>query len=144
MAAPPPGATGSSQPPPAEGVRLEWLAVPERVRAAVEQWLESPVVAAQSQPTGFSPGVAARLRTADGRRVFAKAAGPVPNPDVPSIHRREARIVAALRLSHRFRACCGRTMRAGSCWCSRRWRAAIRRNLGARMSSTVSSTPSWT
>ena len=96
MAAAPLGATGSSHPPPAEGVRLDWLAVPEQVRAAVEQWLGSPVAAAQSQPTGFSPGVAARLRTANGRRVFAKAAGPVPNPDVPSIHRREARIVAAL------------------------------------------------
>jgi len=84
------------QPPPAEGVRLEWLAVPERVRSAVEQWAGSAVLAAISQRSGFSPGVAARLRLADGQRLFVKAIGPVPNPDSPAMHRREARIVAAL------------------------------------------------
>ena len=56
----------------------------------------SPVVSAESQPAGFSPGVAARLRTAAGRRVFAKAAGPEPNPLTPTVHRREARVAAAL------------------------------------------------
>jgi hypothetical protein len=83
-------------PPPAEGVRLDWLAIPAAVRSAVEQQLGSAVEGAQSQPTGFSPGVAARLRLADGRGFFAKAVGPAPNPDSPAIHRREARIVAAL------------------------------------------------
>jgi aminoglycoside phosphotransferase (APT) family kinase protein len=66
------------------------------VRAAVETWLDSPVVSAASQPGGFSPGVAARLRTADGRRVFVKAAGPEPNPLTPTAHRQEARVAAAL------------------------------------------------
>ena len=84
------------QPPPAEGVRLEWLAVPERVRAALERWAGSAVKSAISQRSGFSPGVAARLRLADGRRLFVKAIGPEPNPDSPRMHRREARIVAAL------------------------------------------------
>jgi hypothetical protein len=84
------------QPPPPEGVRLEWRAVPERVRAELEQWAASPVVSAISQRSGFSPGVAARLRLADGRRLFVKAIGPEPNPDSPRMHRREARIVAAL------------------------------------------------
>lgn len=83
-------------PPPAEGVRLDWLAIPAPVRAAVEERLGSAVEAAHSQPTGFSPGVAARLQLADGRRCFAKAVGPEPNPDTPTFHRREARIVAAL------------------------------------------------
>lgn len=83
-------------PPPAEGVRLEWSAVPARVRAALEQWAGSAVVSANSQRNGFSPGVAARLRLADGRRLFVKAIGPEPNPDSPRLHRREARIVAAL------------------------------------------------
>lgn len=82
--------------PPASGVRLDWEQIPARVRAAIERWLGAPVVAATSQPGGFSPGVAARLRAADGRRAFLKAAGPRPNPDTPVIHRREARIVAAL------------------------------------------------
>src|SRR5258708_26974596 len=84
------------KPPPAEGVRLDWLAVPERVRSAMEQWAGSTVVSAISQRTGFSPGVAARLRLADGRRLFVKAVGPEPNPYSPAMHRREARIVAAL------------------------------------------------
>ena len=66
------------------------------MRAAVEAWLDSPVVSAASQSGGFSPGVAARLRTADGRRVFVKAAGPEPNPLTPALHRREARVAAAL------------------------------------------------
>jgi hypothetical protein len=85
-----------AQPPPAEGVRLMWAAVPAQLRALAERQLGSAVVSAVSQPTGFSPGVAARLLLADGRRVFAKAAGPEPNPGVPAIHRREAQVVAAL------------------------------------------------
>lgn len=85
-----------TQPPPAAGVRMEWEALPERVRAAVEGWLGSRVVRAESQHSGFSPGVAARILTADGRRCFVKAAGPLPNPDTAGMHRREARISAAL------------------------------------------------
>jgi len=49
-----------------------------------------------TQPGGFSPGLAARLRTTDGRRVFVKAVSEAGNPDSPDIHRREARVVAAL------------------------------------------------
>jgi aminoglycoside phosphotransferase (APT) family kinase protein len=62
----------------------------------VERKLGAPVVEAVSQAGGFSPGAAARLRLADGRRVFAKALGPGINPDSPRIYRREARIAAAL------------------------------------------------
>jgi hypothetical protein len=54
------------------------------------------VAEAATQPGGFSPGVATRLRLADGRRAFVKAVGPEPNPDSPGIHRREARVMAAL------------------------------------------------
>ncbi len=70
--------------------------MPRRVRSAVTHWAGSAVVSATSQRSGFSPGVAARLRLADGRGLFVKAIGPEPNPDSPQIHRREARIVAAL------------------------------------------------
>jgi aminoglycoside phosphotransferase (APT) family kinase protein len=66
------------------------------VRAAIEGWLASPVASAVTQPGGFSPGLAARLLTADGRRVFVKAVGPELNPDAPRFHRREGVIVAAL------------------------------------------------
>jgi aminoglycoside phosphotransferase (APT) family kinase protein len=48
------------------------------------------------QAGGFSPGVAARVQAADGRRVFVKAVGPELNPDSPDMFRQEARIVAAL------------------------------------------------
>lgn len=84
------------QPPPAEGMRFQWDAVPLHIRSAVEQWLGSPIVRAKSQATGFSPGVAARLTAADGRRVFAKAIGSVPNPESVTIHRKEAKIAALL------------------------------------------------
>ena len=70
--------------------------MPQRIRAAIEAHLGSPVVDAVTQPGGFSPGVAARLLTADGRRVFAKAVGPEPNPHSAGMHRREVAIAAAL------------------------------------------------
>lgn len=59
----------------------------------------APVLQAVTQPGGFSPGLAARLRLADGRRVFVKAVSEAANPDSPSMHRREARVVAALPVS---------------------------------------------
>lgn len=86
----------ASPPPPASGVRLAWQALPDRVCAAVEAWLGAPIVSAHSQPSGFSPGVAARLLTEDGCRVFVKAIGPEPNPAAAAAHRREARIAASL------------------------------------------------
>ena len=105
----------------AAGSRLPWDRVPAPVRAAVERALGSAVVAARDCPGGFSPGSAARLRLADGRRVFAKAVGREPNPVTPQLHRREAAATAALppgapapRLLH------------GSCWCSPTWPAPCR------------------
>ncbi|XVQ82644.1 aminoglycoside phosphotransferase family protein [Microbispora siamensis] len=83
-------------PPPAGGVRLPWTAVPERLRLAVETHLGDRVTEAVTQPGGFSPGVAARLRLAGGGRAFVKAVGPEPNPVSPGIHRSEARVAAAL------------------------------------------------
>lgn len=88
--------TTETFPPPATGERRPWSALPGAVRAAVQEHLGSSVVEAVTQPGGFSPGVAARLRTADGRRAFVKAVGPEPNPDSPLIHRAEARIAAEL------------------------------------------------
>jgi aminoglycoside phosphotransferase (APT) family kinase protein len=82
--------------PAAAGSRRSWSELPERIRAAIETRLGSRVVSATSQPGGFSPGAAVRLRTANGRRAFVKAAGPEPNLLAPVLHRREARIAAAL------------------------------------------------
>jgi aminoglycoside phosphotransferase len=83
--------------PPATGVRLEWQALPDAVRASVEaDILGSRVVEATPQPGGFSPGVAARLKCADGTRAFVKAVSADANPHTPELHRREARNTAAL------------------------------------------------
>ena len=89
----------SLEPPPARGVRPDWSELPGRVRSAIEAWLGGVIVSATTQPGGFSPGVAARVQTAEGRRVFVKATGPEPNPDSPGIYRQEAAVVAALPVS---------------------------------------------
>jgi aminoglycoside phosphotransferase (APT) family kinase protein len=87
---------GVEAPPPAVGVRLTWSLAPTWLRDAVEDRLGARVVEAVTQPGGFSPGVAARLKTATGGRAFVKAVGPEPNPESAAIYRAEARIAAAL------------------------------------------------
>jgi aminoglycoside phosphotransferase (APT) family kinase protein len=87
---------GSATGPPAGGRRLGWEEVPAWLRGELATRLGGEVVEAASQPTGFSPGLAVRLRLADGRRAFVKAVGPEPNPDSPGIHRSEARVMAML------------------------------------------------
>jgi aminoglycoside phosphotransferase (APT) family kinase protein len=82
--------------PPAEGSRVDWADVPARVRAEIERACGAPVVQAVTAPGGFSPGLAARVLCADGRRWFIKAASGLVNPDTPRLHRREARILADL------------------------------------------------
>jgi aminoglycoside phosphotransferase (APT) family kinase protein len=82
--------------PPATGLRLDWADTPAWLRDEVEERLGGRVVEAVTQPGGFSPGLAVRLRLADGRRAFVKAVGPDPNPDSAAIHRSEARTMAAL------------------------------------------------
>ena len=80
----------------AAGVRVAWAELPVHVRDAVADILGSPVVAAVSQPGGFSPGSADRVRTADGRRAFVKAVSGAANPHSPTLHRREIGVAAAL------------------------------------------------
>ena len=82
--------------PPASGQRLPWADLPSSVRASVSDLLGSTVTSAANEPGGFSPGVAARVSCADGRRAFVKAVGSKPNATSPDLHRREARILAAL------------------------------------------------
>lgn len=70
--------------------------LPAPVRAAVEGVIGSPVVQALSQTGGWSPGVAARVVAADGRRAFVKAVDGAVNDVTPGMHRREARVTAEL------------------------------------------------
>ncbi|MFX0539403.1 phosphotransferase family protein [Ornithinimicrobium sp. Y1847] len=78
------------------GVRLTWADLPRDVHDAVAAMLGAPVVAAESQPGGFSPGSADRVRTADGTRAFVKAVSTQQNPDSPGLHRREGEVLAQL------------------------------------------------
>ncbi|MFG3012774.1 phosphotransferase [Streptomyces cinerochromogenes] len=82
--------------PPATGVRTPWEDLPAVVRDAVGEVLGAPVVRAVTQSGGFSPGVAARVRTAAGRTGFVKAVSADTNPHSPGLHRKEARNAAAL------------------------------------------------
>lgn len=76
--------------------RVALDAAPATVRAWVGRVLGSEVVAASTQTGGFSPGVAARVRCADGTRAFVKAVGPALNPDTPGLLRQEVRVLARL------------------------------------------------
>ncbi len=78
------------------GTRIEWSEIPPEVQTAVGDLCGSPVVEATNQAGGFSPGLAARCRLADGRRVFVKAVSPAQNPQACRIHRREAEIASVL------------------------------------------------
>ncbi len=81
------------------GTRVEWEQIPDVVRGHIDDVCESPVVRAENQAGGFSPGMAARCVLADGRRVFIKAVSPDQNPQACRIHRREAEIAALLPAS---------------------------------------------
>ena len=85
-----------SLPPPDRGVRLDWEDMPEHIHEEVVRWLGGRVVNAQTQPTGFSPGVATRLTADNGRHVFLKAVGPDLNPQSSAMHRQEINVVTAM------------------------------------------------
>lgn len=80
---------------PASKRRLRWAELPEDVRRRVEDVAGGRVIAAENMTGGFSPGLAARLRLADGGAVFAKAIDG-RWPIEAGFHRAEAGISAAL------------------------------------------------
>jgi aminoglycoside phosphotransferase (APT) family kinase protein len=85
-----------SSSPPAAGVRLPFSAIPTHVRTAIESAADAAIVEAADQTGGFSPGAAARLLLADGRRIFVKAVGTDLNSQSPGMYRDEAVALAAL------------------------------------------------
>jgi len=90
----------SSEPAPyAEGVRVQWDELPKRLQSTIGARLGSPVIAAVTQPGGFSPALAARVTTAAGDHAFVKAVPPDRNPDSPEIYRQEVVIAARLPAS---------------------------------------------
>jgi aminoglycoside phosphotransferase (APT) family kinase protein len=78
------------------GHRAGWDDLPDAVVRAVADVLGAPVVRAESQPGGFSPGTADRVVTAAGDRAFVKAVSPELNPDSVELHRAEVRVAAQL------------------------------------------------
>ena len=81
-------------------MRPAWESVPDAVRAAIEDVLGFPVVRAESQSGGFSPGVAARVHGPAGEQAFVKAVSSEANPLAPELHRDEARFTALLPPDH--------------------------------------------
>jgi hypothetical protein len=76
--------------------RLRWAELPEHVRARIGSLAGGPVVAAANCEGGFSPGLAARVRLADGRRAFVKAMDVSAWPFQAGLYRDEARVAARL------------------------------------------------
>ena len=75
--------------------RLEWEHLPPMLRAEVARRCGSPVVAAESQRAGFTPGFASVLTCADGSRHFVKAASVKAQRVFALSYREEARKLAA-------------------------------------------------
>lgn len=76
--------------------RLEWRFLPPHVRDLVERECGSPVVQAESQGSGFTPGFASVLTCEDGSRHFVKAASAKAQRMFAESYRREALVRAAL------------------------------------------------
>jgi aminoglycoside phosphotransferase (APT) family kinase protein len=76
--------------------RLEWQHLPPGLRGLVERHLGSPVVEAQSQGAGYTPGLAARLIGADGSTLFVKAANRRAQRRFADAYAAEAAVVRAL------------------------------------------------
>ncbi|MFL6079116.1 MAG: hypothetical protein ACJ714_04220 [Ornithinibacter sp.] len=76
--------------------RLEWGHLPPTVRRLVERHLGAPVVSAESQGGGFTPGFASRLTAENGARLFVKAASKKAQPQFAASYAEEARKVSLL------------------------------------------------
>lgn len=76
--------------------RLEWRFLPPHLRSLIEERCGSPVVEAESQDAGFTPGFASVLTCADGTRHFVKAASVIAQRTFANSYRVEAQKLAAL------------------------------------------------
>jgi hypothetical protein len=76
--------------------RLEWPHLPPHVRRLIERACGSPVISAESQTGGFTPGFASVLVCEDDSRHFVKAASTKAQRAFALAYREEARKLAAL------------------------------------------------
>ncbi|WP_280454977.1 phosphotransferase [Nocardia brasiliensis] len=74
--------------------RIDWAQLPHEVRAGIEDRLGGTVRRAVGQRGGFSHGLAARVRLANGARVFVKAIDAAD--DLATAYRSEARTARCL------------------------------------------------
>jgi hypothetical protein len=91
-----PGMTTYPVPSGRTARRLEWPFLPPNIRTSIEKRCGSPVVAADSQGAGFTPGFASVLTCADGSRHFVKAASVKAQRMFADSYREEARKLSAL------------------------------------------------
>jgi hypothetical protein len=78
-------------------LKLEWIELPLEIRAEVERFLGSPVVEAQTQPGGFSPGVASKVKTGRGTHAFIKSASSLISQPSADANRREIKHTRVLQ-----------------------------------------------
>ncbi|TMR08721.1 aminoglycoside phosphotransferase family protein [Nonomuraea turkmeniaca] len=99
MPTPSPSSSSSPSPPPLgrTAVRPAWQTLPEPVRHAVAEQLPAPIASVADQGGGFTPGIAAQLRLADGTAVFVKAV-PATHP-LAEVYRHEGHTAARLPLA---------------------------------------------
>lgn len=76
--------------------RLEWQLLPPQVRSLIERRCGSPVVSAETQGAGFTPGFASVLTCLDGSRHFVKAASTKAQRMFAESYRTEARKLGAM------------------------------------------------
>ncbi|ADB32829.1 aminoglycoside phosphotransferase [Kribbella flavida DSM 17836] len=117
----------------ATSARPAWSALPEALRRSLAVALGTEIVeAGPSVGAGFTGGLAAPLRLADGRKVFAKAA-----PDTQhgyDAYRREAEIVPQLPPAVRVPAVVATAQAGGSA--GERWFAVASEYVAGRMPGT--------
>lgn len=89
----------TTDPPPSGRTarRLEWKFLPPQIRELIEEHCGSPVVRADSQGGGFTPGFASVLTCANGSRHFVKAASVRAQRVFAQSYREEARKLSALQ-----------------------------------------------
>ena len=75
--------------PHARGQRAAWESLPAPILDALQTALGDEIIATTTMPGGFSPGIAARVRTGNGQRAFVKAVSASQNAVAPTFHRRE-------------------------------------------------------
>ena len=77
--------------------KIEWQELPEEIRGEIEHFLGASVIKSETQPGGFSPGVAAIVSTSQGRKAFVKSSSSSISQPSATANRWEIKYTAALQ-----------------------------------------------